>query len=121
MTNRTVLVTGASRGIGRACALALAETGARVAVAARNVEQLESLAGEIRARSREAFVVVMDLADPESIQRFVAEFPEADALRLRELVAAAQKEHAAERPPRHFRELFHVLNALLQDSARRQS
>jgi ribosome-associated protein len=61
------------------------------------------------------------MADPESIQRFVAEFPEADALRLRELVAAAQKEHAAERPPRHFRELFHVLNGLLQDSARRQS
>jgi ribosome-associated protein len=61
------------------------------------------------------------MADPESIQRFVAEFPEADALRLRELVAAAQKEHAAERSPRHFRELFHVLNGVLQDSARRQS
>src|SRR3984893_3961029 len=72
MTNRTALVTGASRGIGRACALALAETGARVAVAARNVEQLESLAGEIRARSREAFVVVMDLADPESIKEALA-------------------------------------------------
>jgi ribosome-associated protein len=61
------------------------------------------------------------MADPESIQRFVAEFPEADPLRLRELVAAAQKEHAAERSPKHFRELFHVLNALLQDSARRQA
>ena len=68
MTNRTALVTGASRGIGRACALALAESGSRIAVASRNIEQLESLAGEIRSRSREAFVVAMDLADAESIK-----------------------------------------------------
>jgi 3-oxoacyl-[acyl-carrier protein] reductase len=72
MTNRTALVTGASRGIGRACALALAEAGARVAVAARSVEQLESLATEIRSKGREAFVVPMDLADPESIKEAIA-------------------------------------------------
>jgi 3-oxoacyl-[acyl-carrier protein] reductase len=72
MTNRTALVTGASRGIGRACALALAESGARVALAARNVEQLESLAEEIRSPSREAFVAPMDLADPESIKEAIA-------------------------------------------------
>ncbi|HEX4592972.1 MAG TPA: 3-oxoacyl-[acyl-carrier-protein] reductase [Bryobacteraceae bacterium] len=72
MTNRTALVTGASRGIGRSCALALAEAGARVAVAARNVEQLEALATEIRSKSREAFVVSMDLADPESIKEAIA-------------------------------------------------
>ena len=57
MTNRTALITGASRGIGRACALALSEAGARVALAARNVEQLEELAGQIRGTGREAFVV----------------------------------------------------------------
>ena len=72
MTNRTALVTGASRGIGRACALSLAEAGARVAVAARNVEQLESLAAEIRSTGREAFAVPMDLADPESIKDAIA-------------------------------------------------
>jgi 3-oxoacyl-[acyl-carrier protein] reductase len=72
MTNRTALVTGASRGIGRACALALAESGARVAVAARNVEQLESLAGEIRALGREAYVAPMDLAEAESIKEAIA-------------------------------------------------
>jgi 3-oxoacyl-[acyl-carrier protein] reductase len=72
MTNRTALVTGASRGIGRACALALAETGARIAVASRNIEQLESLAGEIRSRDREAFVVPMDLSDAESIKDAIA-------------------------------------------------
>jgi 3-oxoacyl-[acyl-carrier protein] reductase len=72
MTNRTALVTGASRGIGRACALALAESGARVAVAARNLEQLESLAGEIRALGREAYVAPMDLAEAESIKEAIA-------------------------------------------------
>jgi 3-oxoacyl-[acyl-carrier protein] reductase len=41
-------------------------------VAARNVEQLESLAGEIRASSHEAFVVPMDLADAESIKEAIA-------------------------------------------------
>ena len=49
MTNRTAFITGASRGIGRACALALSDAGARVALAARNTEQLEELAGQIRA------------------------------------------------------------------------
>ena len=72
MTNRTAFVTGASRGIGRACALALAASGARVAVAARNVEQLELLAADIRAGGGEACVVPMDLGDPASIQEAIA-------------------------------------------------
>jgi 3-oxoacyl-[acyl-carrier protein] reductase len=68
MTNRTAFITGASRGIGRACALALSEAGARVALASRNTAQLEELAGEIRAQGREAFAVTMDMASAESIQ-----------------------------------------------------
>jgi 3-oxoacyl-[acyl-carrier protein] reductase len=68
MTNRTALITGASRGIGRACALALAEAGARVALAARNVEQLEELGEHIRSQGREAFVVGLDLASADSIK-----------------------------------------------------
>jgi 3-oxoacyl-[acyl-carrier protein] reductase len=72
MTNRTAFITGASRGIGRACALALAQAGARVAVAARNLDQLEALAGEIRSGGREAFAVAMDLANPESIKEAIA-------------------------------------------------
>jgi ribosome-associated protein len=59
------------------------------------------------------------LADPESMARLVKEFPEADPHRLRELVEAASEERRESRPPKHFRELFHVLNALLQDHARR--
>jgi len=68
MTNRTALITGASRGIGRACALALSETGARVAVAARSREQLDQLAAQIRDAGREAFPVAMDLASADSIK-----------------------------------------------------
>ena len=68
MTNRTAFVTGASRGIGRACALALAQAGARVVVAARDRAKLEEVAAEIRAGGREAFVVEIDLASADSIK-----------------------------------------------------
>ena len=72
MTNRTALVTGASRGIGRACALALSQAGVRVALAARTVDQLEELASQIRAQGREAFPVALDLASAESIKEATA-------------------------------------------------
>jgi 3-oxoacyl-[acyl-carrier protein] reductase len=68
MQNRIAFVTGASRGIGRACALALSKAGARVVVAARQVEKLDEVAGEIRAAGGEAFVVKMDLTAPDSIR-----------------------------------------------------
>jgi 3-oxoacyl-[acyl-carrier protein] reductase len=68
MTNRTAFITGASRGIGRACALALSEAGARVALASRSTTQLEELAGEIRSQGREAFAVTIDMTSAESIQ-----------------------------------------------------
>jgi len=66
--NRTALVTGASRGIGRACALELAKAGARVALAARQMEKLEEVAEEVRAAGGEAFVVSIDLAEQASIR-----------------------------------------------------
>jgi 3-oxoacyl-[acyl-carrier protein] reductase len=72
MTNRTAFITGASRGIGRACALALSEAGARVALAARNTTQLEELAAEIRSKGREAFAVTVDMANAESIHEALA-------------------------------------------------
>jgi 3-oxoacyl-[acyl-carrier protein] reductase len=73
MTNKTAFVTGASRGIGRACALALAQAGARVVVAARDRAKLEEVAAEIRAGGREAFIVEIDLASAESIKAAFAE------------------------------------------------
>jgi 3-oxoacyl-[acyl-carrier protein] reductase len=71
MSNRTALVTGASRGIGKACARALAGAGNRLVLAARTVEKLEEVATEIRGAGGEAFVVEMDLANKESIARAV--------------------------------------------------
>lgn len=67
MNNRTALVTGASKGIGKATALTLAGAGLRVALAARTVEKLEEVAAEIKSAGGEAFVVALDLASPESI------------------------------------------------------
>jgi 3-oxoacyl-[acyl-carrier protein] reductase len=72
MTNRTAFITGASRGIGRACARALSDAGARVAVGARSLDQLVELAGELRTGGREAFAVSLDLANPDSIKEAFA-------------------------------------------------
>ncbi len=68
MANRIAFVTGASRGIGRACALALSAGGAKVVLAARQLDKLEQVAAEIRAAGGEAFVVPIDLASQDSIK-----------------------------------------------------
>ena len=72
MSQRIAFVTGASRGIGRAAALALARAGHDVAVAARNLDKLEETAAEIRALQRRAFVAALDLANPASVQDALA-------------------------------------------------
>lgn len=68
LEGKTALVTGASQGIGRACALALAEAGARVALAARNEAKLAEVAAEIRAAGGTAEVFAIDLANEDSIK-----------------------------------------------------
>ena len=62
------MVTGASRGIGKACALSLAKAGHRVALAARTRDRLEEVAGLIRAEGGDAYVVEIDLSSAESIK-----------------------------------------------------
>jgi 3-oxoacyl-[acyl-carrier protein] reductase len=68
LQDKVALVTGASQGIGRATSLALAEAGARVAVAARNTEKLTALAGEIEKAGGQALVVSMDVNDAGQIK-----------------------------------------------------
>ncbi len=65
---RTALVTGASRGIGKACALALAGAGYRVVLAARSAEKLAEVAAVISAAGGQAFAVEMDLSSRDSIK-----------------------------------------------------
>jgi 3-oxoacyl-[acyl-carrier protein] reductase len=68
MANRIAFITGASRGIGRACAIALSAGGAKVVLAARQLDKLEAVAAEIRAAGGETFVVPIDLASQDSIK-----------------------------------------------------
>lgn len=68
MNNRVAFVTGGSRGIGKACALALSEAGARVVLAARSLDKLDQVAGEIRAAGREAWTVELDITSEASIK-----------------------------------------------------
>ena len=67
LTGKVALVTGASSGIGRASAIALAKQGATVVVAARRIDKLNDLAREIVAMGREALPVMMDVTKKESI------------------------------------------------------
>ena len=84
MSQRIAFITGASRGIGKACAHALAKTGARVVLAARNLEKLEETAAEVRAGGAETLVIELDLASYPSIKdafaKAVKEFGRIDIL-----------------------------------------
>jgi 3-oxoacyl-[acyl-carrier protein] reductase len=68
LNGRIALVTGASQGIGRACALELARRGASVALAARNAEKLAAVAAEITSAGGTAHPVELDVASEESIK-----------------------------------------------------
>jgi 3-oxoacyl-[acyl-carrier protein] reductase len=68
MTNRTALVTGASRGIGRAIALALASAGAKIVVASNEPENNEKVVAEIAAAGGQAFPVFVNMMSQDSIK-----------------------------------------------------
>lgn len=68
LSGRIALITGASQGIGRACAIQLAKAGATVALAARSVAKLEAVAAEITAAGGHAKVYALDVSSEESIK-----------------------------------------------------
>ncbi|MCP2049544.1 UNVERIFIED_ORG: NAD(P)-dependent dehydrogenase (short-subunit alcohol dehydrogenase family) [Paenarthrobacter nicotinovorans] len=72
LADKTILVTGASAGIGRATAIVLAREGARVAVAARNLAALEDLTEEIIAAGGEAFAIRADVTTEADIEAMIA-------------------------------------------------
>ena len=72
LEGKTVLVTGAARGIGRACALACAGSGADVIVGVRKPADGAALTAEIEGMGRRAFAVEMDLADLKTVRSGVA-------------------------------------------------
>jgi 3-oxoacyl-[acyl-carrier protein] reductase len=71
VSGRVALITGASQGIGRACALALAEGGASLALAARNQEKLAAVAQEVEARGGQAAAFRMDVAQEDDVKAAV--------------------------------------------------
>ena len=84
LSSRVALVTGASQGIGRACALKLAQEGATLAVAARNQEKLNELVAEIMAAGGEAAAFTLDVADEDqvkpTVKAAIAQFGKIDIL-----------------------------------------
>ncbi len=84
LSGRVALVTGASQGIGRACALKLAQSGAAVALAARNQDKLNEVVAEITASGGNAAAFSMDVADEEQIKSgmkaAIAQFGKIDIL-----------------------------------------
>ena len=84
VSGRVALVTGASQGIGHACALRLAEAGATVAATARNQQKLDEVAAQITAAGGKAAAFPLDVGDEEQIKTTfkaaIAEFGKIDIL-----------------------------------------
>ena len=71
LSGKVALVTGGSRGLGRAMSLGLAEAGAAVVVASRNLESCEEVAAAIRSKGGRALAVAADAADTASLDRLL--------------------------------------------------
>jgi 7-alpha-hydroxysteroid dehydrogenase len=71
LTDKAAIVTGAGRGIGAACALAFADAGADVVLAARTKEQLDDVAAQIAERGRRGVVVPCDVSDTANLEELV--------------------------------------------------
>src|SRR5689334_12783341 len=75
LSGRTAVITGASKGLGKAMALALGAEGAKLALVARQRDSLEAVAAEVRALGAEAEVFVADVTDEAQVTRLGTEVP----------------------------------------------
>ena len=71
LKDKTAIVTGGGRGLGRAAALTLAQEGANVTVAARTVTEIEEVAEEIRALGKRALSIQTDVSDAAAVKTMV--------------------------------------------------
>ena len=76
LSGQNAVVTGASQGLGKACAIRLAGCGAKVICVARNAEKLAGTVAEIEAAGGHAVAMPCDVGSRESVQQFFAEFTE---------------------------------------------
>ena len=107
LDGRVAVVTGAGRGIGAATAVALAEAGADVVIAARSPDQLEATATAIETAGRSAHVVLADLSDTAEAARLSGAAREAFG-RLDVVVnnvGGAVRGRSSIPPPRHWKRL----------------
>lgn len=72
LKGKVALITGGSRGIGKACALSLADEGCNIAICARGKEALDEAAKEIAAKGVEVLAVEADVTNPADLKNFVA-------------------------------------------------
>jgi len=107
--NQTIILTGASAGIGRALALSLAQQGANLVLAARNQAALEEIAAACTNQTGSAIAIPTDVTQPETCQQLVekaiATFGQIDIL-----INVLGKSNAA--PPRSMRSAAAMLGAI---------
>ena len=80
LEGRAAFVTGAGRGIGRACAIALAQAGAEVWLAARTRDEVEAAAGEIRGAGGKAHAIAVDVTRSSELREAIGALPVLDVL-----------------------------------------
>ena len=110
LAGKVALVTGASAGLGAGFAVALAQAGADVVLAARRREGLEAVAAEIRTLGRSALAVETDVTDPEAcraaVQAAIGQFGHLDVLVNNAGMGTAVP--ALRETPEQFREVIDV-------------
>ena len=70
LKNKTAVVTGAGKGLGRACAIALAESGANLVIISRTKKDLNEVSNKIKKLKRKCISYVCDITDYEEIKNY---------------------------------------------------